>query len=82
MLAGAALAWRGRARIDAWLRPAPPLRAGLAGALAATLVGTVANDSGALLLEIGALYIGLFLADAWAEASDRPPRALPSDPLR
>ena len=76
LLAGAALAWRGRARIDAWLRPVPPLRAGLAGALAATLVGTVANDSGALLLEIGALYMGLFLAYAWAEADAAPSTTL------
>ena len=29
------------------------MRAGLIGAVAATVVGTLANDSGALLLEIG-----------------------------
>lgn len=67
-LAAAALAWRGRARIDAWLRDAPAMRAGLAGALAATLVGTVANDSGALLLELGGLYLLACLGYAWAEA--------------
>jgi hypothetical protein len=69
VLATAALAWRGRERIDAWLRDVPALRAGLAGALAATLVGTVANDSGALLLELGGLYLLAFLGFAWAEAS-------------
>lgn len=68
VLAAAALAWRGRERIDAWLRDVPAMRAGLAGALAATLVGTVANDSGALLLELGGLYLVAFLGFAWAEA--------------
>ena len=33
------------------------MRAGLIGAVAATVVGTLANDSGALLLEIGAAYL-------------------------
>jgi hypothetical protein len=45
------------------------MRAGMLGALAATVVGTLANDSGALLLEIGALYLGVFAAFIWAEAS-------------
>ncbi len=43
------------------------MRAGLLGALAATLVGTLANDSGALLLEIGAAYLLVFTGFAWAE---------------
>jgi hypothetical protein len=68
-IGGAALAWRGRARIAGWLGPVPAIRAGMAGALAATLVGTVANDSGALLLELGALYLAAFLGFAWAEAA-------------
>lgn len=68
VLAAAALAWRRGGRIAAWLGDAPAVRAGLAGALAATLVGTVANDSGALLLELGALYLTAFLGYAWAEA--------------
>ncbi|HEX9968284.1 MAG TPA: hypothetical protein VGB06_10085 [Solirubrobacterales bacterium] len=68
VLGGAALAWRGRERIAAWLRDVPAMRAALAGALAATLVGTVANDSGALLLELGGLYLAAFLGFAWAEA--------------
>ena len=49
----------------------PAMRAGLLGALAATLVGTLANDSGALLLEIGAAYLLVFVGFAWAE-SERP----------
>lgn len=68
-IAAAVLAWRGRARIAVWLAGVPAMRAGLAGGLAATLVGTVANDSGALLLELGALYLVAFLGFVWAEAS-------------
>lgn len=71
VIAAAALAWSGRDRLAAWLRDRPAVRAGMLGALAATLVGTVANDSGALLLEIGALYLAAFCGFAWAE-SERP----------
>ena len=46
------------------------MRAGLAGALAATVAGTLANDSGALLLEIGTAYLLVFSGYAWAEAGD------------
>jgi hypothetical protein len=68
-IAAAVLAWRRRARIDAWLRGLPAMRAGMLGALAATVVGTLANDSGALLLEIGGLYLLAFLAYIWAEGT-------------
>jgi hypothetical protein len=67
-IAAAILAWRGRERVAVWLGHVPAFRAGLAGALTATLVGTIANDSGALLLEIGAAYLVVLLAFAWAEA--------------
>jgi hypothetical protein len=65
----AALAIWQRARLRKSLRPAPALRAGLIGALAATVIGTLANDSGALLLEIGSAYILVFAAYAWCERS-------------
>lgn len=68
----ALLAWLRRERLAVWLRGVPALAAGLAGALAATLVGTLANDSGALLLELGALYLSAFLAFAWAEEAHAP----------
>jgi hypothetical protein len=67
ILAAAALAYLRRDLIAAWLRGLPAMRAGLIGAGAATLVGTLANDSGALLLEIGAAYLLVFLGFAWAE---------------
>jgi hypothetical protein len=69
----AALAFARRDRLRAWLEGLPAMRAGLIGALAATAVGTLANDSGALLLEIGAAYLLVFLSFTWAEAGDASP---------
>jgi hypothetical protein len=54
--------------LAAWLNGLPAMRAGMLGALAATLVGTVANDSGALLLEIGGAYLLVFIGFIWAES--------------
>ena len=56
-----------RRRIRGWLEGQPPVLAGFTGAAAATALGTLANDSGALLLEIGAAYLLAFLGYAWAE---------------
>jgi hypothetical protein len=64
----AILAWLRREQLGDWLRGAPAMRAGLIGAVAATLVGTLANDSGALLLEIGSAYLLVFVGFAWTEA--------------
>lgn len=67
-------AWR-RATLARWVRDAPAMRAALIGAVVATIVATLANDSGALLLEIGAAYLLVFLGWAWAEAGRKPLRA-------
>jgi hypothetical protein len=67
-----ALALWQRHRLAGWLRGFPAMRAGLLGAVAATAVGTIANDSGALLLEIGTAYLLVFVGFAWAER-ERPP---------
>jgi len=56
-----------RATLASWVREVPAMRAALIGAVVATVVATVANDSGALLLEIGAAYLLVFLGWAWAE---------------
>jgi hypothetical protein len=61
-----------RDRLQAWLSGSPAMRAGLAGALAATALGTLANDSGALLLEVGTAYLLVFTGFAWAEGSPVP----------
>jgi hypothetical protein len=69
VVAIAAFAYLRRDRLRVWLAPVPAMRAGLLGALAATVVGTLANDSGALLLEIGTAYLLVFTGFAWAESS-------------
>jgi hypothetical protein len=62
------LAYLRRDRLAAWLEAVPAVRAGLLGALAATAIGTLANDSGALVLEIGAAYLLVFFGYGWAES--------------
>jgi hypothetical protein len=65
----AALAvWR-RDLLRKWLGGLPAMRAGLIGAVSATVVGTLANDSGALLLVIGTAYLLVFVAYTWAESA-------------
>jgi hypothetical protein len=71
----AALAWWKRDRLALWVDDFPAMRAALIGAVVATVVGTLANDSGALLLEIGAVYLLVLVAWAWAEAGRSPPPA-------
>jgi hypothetical protein len=66
LLAGLAI-WR-RDLLASWLDGRPAMRAALLGALVATAVGTLANDSGALLLVIGAAYLLVFALYAWAES--------------
>jgi hypothetical protein len=63
----AALAVTRRQRLREWLSGFPAMRAGLLGGLAASVIGTLANDSGALLLEIGTAYLLVFLGFAWSE---------------
>ena len=72
VIAVIALALRHRTELLRWL-DRPALRAGFAGAAAAVAVGTLANDSGALLLEVGTAYLLAFAGFAWAEAG-RPPQ--------
>jgi hypothetical protein len=67
-----------REHLHAWLLPSPTVRAGLVGALVATLIGTLANDSGALLLEIGAAYLLVFLSFSWSERPRRDASRVPS----
>ena len=44
------------------------MRAGLIGGLVAVVVGALANDSGALMLEIGGAYLLVFAGYVWAES--------------
>ncbi len=59
-------AWAKRDRIMRLLDGLDPLRAGLAAAAAGSLVGALTNDSGALFIQVGVLYLGLALAFIWA----------------
>jgi len=79
VVAIAAFAYLRRDHLQAWLAPVPAMRAGLLGALAATVVGTLANDSGALLLEIGTAYLLVFTGFAWAESSAKSEESSDSD---
>jgi hypothetical protein len=75
VLAVAVAAYLRRDDLATWLVGRPAMRAGLIGALAATVIGTLANDSGALLLEIGAAYLLVFTGFAWAESPQSGDRA-------
>jgi len=56
-----------RRSIDALLRPAPPVRAGVLGACAAVAVGVLVNDSGASFLVLGTCALGASVAYAWSQ---------------
>jgi hypothetical protein len=56
--------WRSRA-ILAWFGERWPARDGYLGALVGVLVGTLANDSGSVLLVIGTIYLAAATAYAW-----------------
>jgi hypothetical protein len=79
VLALAVIAVIRRDRLRAWVQDAAAMRAGLLGALAATAIGTLANDSGALLLEIGTAYLLVFTGFAWAESGKSHNRDKPAD---
>lgn len=56
-------------RIRSWISGDRAAQAGLAGAIGATVVGTAANDSAALLLMVGTGFIAAFIGLAWAVRS-------------
>ena len=62
------LAWWRRERIGGWLGDVPMVRAGVVAAAVGSLVGAVTNDSGALFIQVGTLYLALTLGFAWTFA--------------
>jgi hypothetical protein len=66
-----AIGFRNRHRIMAWIGEEDAARAGFLAALAATVVGTLANDSGAILLIIGTLLLAFATAFFWARSETR-----------
>jgi hypothetical protein len=69
-LLGIAVAAYRHRRIIGWFEGRPAALAGTAGAVAATVVGTLANDSAALLLMIGTGFVSAFCGLAWASRND------------
>ena len=67
----AVFAVRRRGTLHGVLGRSPAIEAGLLGALVATVAGTLANDSGALMLEIGTAYLLVFATFAWAEEQSK-----------
>ena len=55
-----------RRRVDAWFGERWDARAGYLCALSGVLVGTVANDSGSVLLVIGTIYLAVGAGFFWA----------------
>jgi hypothetical protein len=72
--------WR---RIEGWFAGRRTAWAGFVGAIAATIAGTLANDSGALLLAIGTVLCAATVGVAWATHDERRSPALwrPSGPV-
>jgi hypothetical protein len=71
--------WR---RIEGWFGGRRTAWAGFTGAIAATIAGTLANDSGALLLMIGAVLCAAMVGVAWATHDDRRSPPFWSPPVR
>jgi hypothetical protein len=65
-LAGIVVAFFCRRRIAGWMSGRPAAQAGVIGAISATAIGTLANDSAALLLMVGTGFIAAFCGLAWA----------------
>ena len=59
-------AWLRRGWIRVLLEGLDPVRAGLLAAAAGSAVGALTNDSGALFIHVGVLYLGLVIAFTWA----------------
>lgn len=70
-----------RRPIMGWFEGRPAAGAAAVGVITATVVGTLANDSGALLLMVGTGYLAVFCGLAWAARERRVPtrKSQPSD---
>ena len=55
-----------RERILGWMDPFPAARAGFIGAVVGSVVGALANDSGSLLLLVGAAFCAAYAGLAWS----------------
>jgi hypothetical protein len=55
-----------RRQVDGWFGDRWAARAGYLGAVAGVLLGTVANDSGSVLLVLGTIYLAICAGFYWA----------------
>jgi hypothetical protein len=78
VLVAAGTVWRHR--IAAWFDDRWPARCGYIGALVGIAVGTLANDSGAILLVIGAILLAVFAGYFWAVRGPAPVRLAAGPP--
>ena len=62
----ALLGYLKRRAINEWLEETPSLRAGIVAAAVTSVVGVVCNDSGALFIQVGAIFISVILGYCWA----------------
>ena len=60
-----------REAVLGWIEGVPLVRAGVAAAAAGSLVGALTNDSGALFIQVGTLYLALVLGFAWTAVKSR-----------
>jgi hypothetical protein len=61
-----------RAAVLSWFGTAWAARCGFLGAVAGILLGTLANDSGSVLLVLGTIYLGACAAWFWGERPVNP----------
>jgi hypothetical protein len=69
-LVAIALGFVFRKRIADRLAESPPVEIGVLGAVVATVIGTLANDSGALLLMVGTGFIAAFYGLVWGSSPE------------
>ena len=72
-LAAIAVAIVFRRQVISWFAGRPAALAGTAGGATATIVGTLANDSAALLLMIGTGYVAAYCGLTWGSRGDHRP---------
>ena len=63
-----------RDRVLGWFGPRDWARAGFCGAAAGIAVGTVANDSGSVLLVLGMIYLAVTAGYCWATDGSAEPQ--------
>ncbi|MCB0860879.1 MAG: hypothetical protein KDB54_09530 [Solirubrobacterales bacterium] len=61
-----------RSTVLSWIDELPMMKAAAAAAAAGSLVGALTNDSGALFIQVGTLYLALIAGFAWTASKYHP----------